>query len=112
MIKIKTYNHVFLEVRKKLREAGIEAFDFESRLIAVAASGKTKEMFMRDRHLYVPDDSFENAAESLVRRRISGEPMAYILGEWEFYGLPLNVNNHVLIPRVDTEVLVDAVRDV
>jgi release factor glutamine methyltransferase len=103
---------VFLEVRKKLREAGIEAFDFESRLIAVAASGKTKEMFMRDRHLYVPDDSFENAAESLVRRRISGEPMAYILGEWEFYGLPLNVNNHVLIPRVDTEVLVDAVRDV
>ncbi|NMA24954.1 MAG: peptide chain release factor N(5)-glutamine methyltransferase [Clostridiales bacterium] len=109
---MKTYNHVFLEVRKKLREAGIEAFDFESRLIAVAASGKTKEMFMRDRHLYVPDDSFENAAESLVRRRISGEPMAYILGEWEFYGLPLNVNNHVLIPRVDTEVLVDAVRDV
>lgn len=103
---------MFLEVRKKLREAGIEAFDFESRLIAVAASGKTKEMFMRDRHLYVPDDSFENAAESLVRRRISGEPMAYILGEWEFYGLPLNVNNHVLIPRVDTEVLVDAVRDV
>jgi release factor glutamine methyltransferase len=103
---------VFLEVRKKLREAGIEAFDFESRLIAVAASGKTKELFMRDRHLYVPDDSFENAAESLLQRRISGEPMAYILGEWEFYGLPLNVNHHVLIPRVDTEVLVDAVRDV
>lgn len=102
---------MFLEVRKKLREAGIEAFDFESRLIAVAASGKTKELFMRDRHLYVPDDSFENAAESLLQRRIAGEPMAYILGEWEFYGLPVNVNHHVLIPRVDTEVLVDAVRD-
>ncbi|NLT14381.1 MAG: peptide chain release factor N(5)-glutamine methyltransferase [Clostridiales bacterium] len=111
-IKIKTYNHVFLEVRKRLREAGIEAFDLEARLIAVAVSGKTKEQFMRDRHLYVPDDSFENAAEDLLQRRISGEPIAYILGEWEFFGLPVNVNHHVLIPRVDTEVLVDAVRDV
>jgi len=111
-IKIKTYNHVFLEVRKRLREAGIEAFDLEARMIAVAVSGKTKEQFMRDRHLYVPDDSFENAAEDLLQRRISGEPIAYILGEWEFFGLPVNVNHHVLIPRVDTEVLVDAVRDV
>jgi release factor glutamine methyltransferase len=98
-------------VRKRLREEGIEAFDLESRLIAVAASGKTKEQFMRDRHLYVPDDSFENTALGMLRRRISGEPMAYILGEWEFYGLPVTVNRHVLIPRVDTEVLVDAVRE-
>ncbi len=102
---------MFLEIRRKLREAGIEAFDLEARLLAVAASGKTKEQLMRDRHLYVPDDSFENAADSLLQRRISGEPMAYILGEWEFYGLPINVNRHVLIPRVDTEVLVDAVRE-
>jgi release factor glutamine methyltransferase len=98
-------------VRKRLREVSIEAFDIESRLIAVAASGKTKEQFMRDRHLYVPDDSFENTALSMLQRRVKGEPMAYILGEWEFYGLPVNVNRHVLIPRVDTEVLVDAVRD-
>jgi release factor glutamine methyltransferase len=98
-------------VRKRLREVGVEAFDIESRLIAVAASGKTKEQFMRDRHLYVPDDSFENTALSMLKRRVKGEPMAYILGEWEFYGLPVNVNRHVLIPRVDTEVLVDAVRD-
>lgn len=110
-LKINTYNDVFLEIRKRLREAGIEAFDIESRLIVVAASGKTKEHFMRDRHLYVPDDTYENAVERLLERRIAGEPMAYILGEWDFYGLPVNVNHHVLIPRVDTEVLVDAVRD-
>jgi release factor glutamine methyltransferase len=98
-------------LRKRLREEGIEASDLESRLIAVAASGKTKEQFVRDKHLYVPDDTFENAAEILLQRRLTGEPIAYILGEWEFYGLPMNVNRHVLIPRVDTEVLVDAVRD-
>lgn len=94
-----------------MREEGIEAFDMESRLIAVAASGKTKEQFMRDRHFYVPDDAYENTVEKMMQRRVSGEPIAYILGEWEFYGLPINVNRHVLIPRVDTEVLVDAIRD-
>lgn len=64
---------------------------------------------MRDRHLYVPDDTYEKNVDSLVRRRVSGEPIAYILGEWEFYGLPVTVNRNVLIPRTDTEVLVDAV---
>ncbi len=83
----------------------------ESRLIATAASGKMKEQFMRDRHFYVPDEVYENAVDSMMQRRIAGEPIAYILGEWEFYGLPINVNRSVLIPRVDTEVLVDAVRD-
>ena len=38
-------------------------------------------------------------------RHLAGEPVAYLIGEWEFYGLPLDVNESVLIPRVDTEVL-------
>jgi release factor glutamine methyltransferase len=78
-------------------------------LIAVAASGKTKEQFMRDRHLYVAQDAFENDVDAMVKRRVGGEPIAYILGEWEFYGLPLHVSRDVLIPRVDTEALVDAI---
>lgn len=43
----------------------------------------------------------------LVKRRANGEPVAYILGEREFYSLPLEVTNHVLIPRPDTETLVE-----
>lgn len=108
-ITINTYNDIFLNARKKMRDAGIEAYDLESRLITVAASGKTKEQFMRDRHLYVTDDAFERDVEALLCRRIGGEPIAYILGEWEFYGLPVTVSPDVLIPRVDTEVLVDTV---
>jgi release factor glutamine methyltransferase len=45
--------------------------------------------------------------QSCVRRRLQGEPMAYITGTKEFYGLPLQVDTRVLDPRDDTETLVD-----
>ena len=47
--------------------------------------------------------------EALLCRRASGEPMAYLLGHREFFGLDLAVNAHVLVPRPDTETLVEAV---
>ncbi|HLD26288.1 MAG TPA: HemK/PrmC family methyltransferase, partial [Candidatus Andersenbacteria bacterium] len=46
--------------------------------------------------------------ETLTQRRAAGEPLAYILGEWEFYGRPFLVTPDVLIPRPATEALVDA----
>lgn len=44
-----------------------------------------------------------------IERRLKGEPIAYILGYREFYGLPLQVNQDTLIPRPDTETLVEAI---
>ena len=49
------------------------------------------------------------AMRSLVDRRLSGEPLAYIVGQREFYGLTLEVDSRVLIPRQETELLVDIV---
>jgi release factor glutamine methyltransferase len=49
--------------------------------------------------------------EEYVQRRKSGEPIAHILGQREFWSLPLAVNNSTLIPRPDTELLVEAVLD-
>ena len=49
----------------------------------------------------------EGAFMEWVQRRQKGEPLAYILGEREFWSLPLRVTPDVLIPRPDTEVLVE-----
>ncbi len=46
--------------------------------------------------------------QTLVNRRVQGEPMAYILGVQEFYGLTFKVTPDTLIPRPDTEILVEA----
>lgn len=48
---------------------------------------------------------------ALIQRRRAGEPVAYILGEREFYGLPIRVDKRVLIPRPDTETLVEVALD-
>lgn len=49
----------------------------------------------------------EQALMMAVDKRLSGYPLQYILGEWEFYGLPFYVGEGVLIPRADTETLVE-----
>jgi release factor glutamine methyltransferase len=54
------------------------------------------------------EDSQQIAFETMVKRRLNGEPIAYILGFREFYGLPLKTSPATLIPRSDTETLVEA----
>lgn len=103
----KTYNDIYFSVRKQLRDSGIEAFALEARILVAAAAGKTTEELMRDLNLYT-SDAIENTAMDMLSRRLKGEPLAYISGSWEFYGLPMTVTPDVLIPRMDTEVLVDA----
>ena len=67
---------------------------------------KTREELTRDGRLYAPPE-LERRVRELTARHLAGEPVAYLIGEWEFYGLPLDISKEVLIPRPDTEVLVD-----
>lgn len=94
-------------MRRKLRVAGITSHDLEARLIVSFATGKTREEYFAASRFYVTDASIEQKINEMLMRRLSGEPVAYIVGEWEFYGLPMAVNEHVLIPRIDTELLAE-----
>ncbi len=102
-----TYQNLYLEIRRKLRKAGFPGADLEARELVCFGSGKTRQEFYRDGRLYTTPE-VASAVHALADRRIGGEPVAYLIGEWEFYGLPLDVNESVLIPRIDTEVLVEA----
>ena len=101
-----TYNNLYLDIRQQLHQAGLPAATLEARELVCCAAGKSREELSRASRLYVPD-AVEQQARALVQRHLEGEPVAYLIGEWEFYGLPLDISESVLIPRPDTEVLVD-----
>lgn len=108
-----TYNNLYLDLRAELKRAGDEEATRSARELVCSAAGKTREEFVRDGSLYASPE-VEKAARKLVQRHLAGEPVAYLIGEWEFYGLPLDISPAVLIPRPDTEVLatklIDAAR--
>lgn len=101
-----TYNNLYLDLRQRFRESGVFDPNRAARELMCAASGKTREELVRDGQLYAPPET-ERALEDLARRHLAGEPVAYLIGEWEFYGLPLDISRAVLIPRPDTEVLAE-----
>lgn len=101
-----TYNNLYLDIRQQLRKAGIEAATLEARELVCFGTGKSREDLARDGGLYASPE-LERQVRSLVERHLAGEPVAYLIGEWEFYGLPLDISPDVLIPRPDTEVLAE-----
>ena len=107
---MKTYNDVYMQARNALRESSIEGYNLEARLLVATAAGKTTQELLRDLSLYTTAEMADKVA-ALTARRISGEPVAYITGAWEFYGLPMFVTPDVLIPRMDTELLVDTAKE-
>ena len=101
-----TYNNLYLDIRQQLRKSGIEAATLEARELVCFGTGKSREQLQRDGGLYAAPET-ERQVRDLVDRHLAGEPVAYLIGEWEFYGLPLDISRDVLIPRPDTEVLAE-----
>ena len=93
-----------MNVGEALRSSGIDPR--EARLLLAAASGFSEASVMASPERSLPAETEARALDFFARRR-RGEPVAYILGRKEFYGLELAVNPAVLIPRPETELLVE-----
>ncbi|HTE35705.1 MAG TPA: peptide chain release factor N(5)-glutamine methyltransferase [Reyranella sp.] len=91
-----------------LAAAGIDNARFEARLLLARATGLSIEQLIARGRDSAPD-GVALALRSLTARRITREPMAYILGEREFWGLPFKVSPAVLVPRPDSETVIEAI---
>ncbi|MBZ5557951.1 MAG: peptide chain release factor N(5)-glutamine methyltransferase [Acidobacteriia bacterium] len=96
--------------RERLREAQISPTEstLDARLLAQHALGWTTERFLTDGNGPEPD-GFAERFSSLVARRATREPLAYITGRREFWGMDFEVSPAVLIPRPSTELIVETV---
>ena len=104
---VKTYSQLYLDTRKAIMASeDMQTAGMLARQLLCHASGKTQEQVIADRDLYANEEVCQ-AMEQAVARVMLGEPLAYVLGEWEFYGLRLYVDKNVLIPRDDTCAVTD-----
>lgn len=100
-----TAEQVLRTAAEKLRTAQIENASFDASCLVENITGlsRTKIMLCDDD---IADEQAE-LVERAVLRRISGEPLQYILGEWDFFGRTFEVGEGVLVPRPETELLVE-----
>lgn len=90
----------------RLRAAGVSGADLDARLLCAEALALPPGTLLSDSPI-LPDEAAR--AEALLRRRLSGEPVARILGEKEFWSLPFALSPETLVPRPDTETVVEEV---
>lgn len=102
----RTVNDAYLDLRNDLRMAGIEGFQVEARELICYALEIPREQFYERRSVFVFEREEQRIAR-LLQQRLSGMPVQYITGQWEFYGLTLDVSRDTLIPRADSEVLAE-----
>ena len=99
---VKTYIQIYTDARKALLEKeDPQDASFYARQLIQQMSGMSQAKFLAHQQEYAPE-SVAAAVKTGVSRLLKGEPLAYVLGEWEFYGLKIHVTPDVLIPRDDT----------
>ncbi len=108
-LKLSSFRALLREARSVLKEPAFPRFEAEE-LLARAAS-QPRSWFHARWEEACPEET-AHAFRLLVKRRVSGEPLQFLLGEWEFLGRTFRVDDRALIPRGETERIVEAAREV
>lgn len=96
--------------QERLKESEIYEWDYDSRVLLEWVCHISRTDLILEPNLSVSDE-LSSIYKSYIEKRASHEPLQYLMGECEFMGLPFYVNPSVLIPRQDTEVLVEWILD-
>jgi release factor glutamine methyltransferase len=103
-----TVRTILLEARQRLENAGCASPALDARLLLAEVLGVSQEALLTNPEQCLSSDTLRDV-ERLIQRREKREPIAYILGVQEFWGHAFVVDHHTLIPRPDTETLIEAV---
>ncbi len=99
---VKTIGELYLDARRTLlQNEDADTASFLARELLCYVTGMSREQVIAQREYYASEKTCEQML-LLTQRILGGEPLAYVLGQWEFYGMKLTVNPNVLIPRDDT----------
>lgn len=101
-----TVGRALAAARQRLKEAGCEKARLDAEVLLAHALGVSRSwLYAHPERELLPEEAM--AFESLVKRRAQREPVAYLIGHRSFYGLDFSVDRRVLIPRPETEILVE-----
>lgn len=103
---VKRYADLYLDARKALLPSEGENAAVIAREVLCKISGKSPAAMLADRELYASEEIAQQMEEA-VKRILEGEPLPYVLEEWDFYGMTLKVTRDTLIPRDDTMAVTD-----
>lgn len=92
-----------------LQNAKIESFDIDARILLSYILGIEHHLFISNPKVEVPEKQYKEYIK-LIKRRAKNEPIAQITGEKEFWCLPFKISKHTLIPRPDSETIIEAIK--
>lgn len=104
---VKQISQLYMEARKALcSQEDEQTASLYARDLLCHITGKTKESLLSNLQMYASEAVCKDM-EAATERLLKGEPLAYVLGQWDFHGMTLQVSPSVLIPRDDTCAVTD-----